>query len=330
MPETVYIYVRVATSRLTLNSLPPSWPLRLRKSLLLFLFFNLELILYHLPGDLIRVRRLQPLCHLQPTLILRQTNNIAPTGRIQHPLLDLRPTRARRNKHNAPLRIAMPIKRKPRLLLINRRRNAIRRRRSRGNKLQRLSRGIHPQLHKIIPPALTQLPQSPGNRVIRTNRYPTPLRQTLPLCPPALQRLRLLDILQTLFLSRKRISAFRMLDVLLPPLGRQLVSLRAEYAFGEVLAAELTDERESRGGEEHFLADGRGIGDVGYGDEGLVAGGEDVVSAEEDVQCFVGLDEIPQVGKVFEEGFVGGWDGGGGDDGFLRYGGEETALCSGC
>lgn len=27
---------------------------------------------------------------------------------------------------------------------------------------------------------------------------------------------------------------------------------------------------------------------------------------------------------------MGGWDGGGGDDGFLRYGGEKTTLCGGC
>ena len=66
-----------------------------------------------------------------------------------------------------------------------------------------------------------------------------------------------------------------------------------------MLGAEFAQEREARGCEEHFLAHGCGVGDIGDGDEGLVGRGQRICAAEEDVEGGIGLDvglEVREVG----------------------------------
>ena len=86
-----------------------------------------------------------------------------------------------------------------------------------------------------------------------------------------------------------------------------------------MFATQLTNQRQSRSRKQHFLADRRGIGDVGDGGEGVGRGG-----AEEDVSGFVGLEERVEGGEVGGEG-GGGGEGGFGDEGFGGDGCEEGA-----
>ncbi len=159
----------------------------------------------------------------------------------------------------------MAIKRIPRLLRINRTRQRRRSRRARRNKFQRLSLPIHSQLHQVIRSALTQRAQRACDFVVGSDSYSPSLSKTLPPRPSTLERLRLFDFLERLFLRRERVPLFLVREMFLPPFTCEFGGFGCEYALSEVFAAEFADEGQSRASEEHFLPDGRRIGDVGYG-----------------------------------------------------------------
>jgi hypothetical protein len=304
----------------------PSRSLWLRKPFLLLFLLHLELIRNYLCRYFLGVRSLQPLRNLQAALVLRQADDITPTCRIQHPLPDLRPTGTRRDKHDGRIWVAMPVEGKAGLLPVNGGCEAICCGRGRRDKLQSFGRDVHTELHEVVAAACTELPQRTGDLVVGTNGYAPALRKALALRAAALERFGFPDVLQSLLFRRKRVRALGMLDMPLPSVGCQFVGLGAEYALRKVLAAKLPHKREACCGEQHLLAYRRCVGDVCDSDEGFVWGGENIVAAEEDVERLVGLDEVLQVREVFEEGHMSRWDGRGGHDYFLRYGGEDAAL----
>jgi hypothetical protein len=68
------------------------------------------------------------------------------------------------------------------------------------------------------------------------------------------------------------------------PLSRQFLLRRRKDRLAEALDTEFAHERQARGCEEHFLSDGRGVGDVGDGDKAVGGGGE---APEDYVEGFV-------------------------------------------
>lgn len=104
-----------------------------------------------------------------------------------------------------------------------------------------------------------------------------------------------------------------------PPIRRQLLRVRDEKRIAAGRGqAERFEQREARGGEEGFALNGRDVGDVGDGDDGGV-------TAQEEVEGFVGLDVGREGGEVGVEVCGGRGDGGERVDGFGGWGngGEE-------
>lgn len=298
----------------------PSRPLGLSKALLLFLLLGLKLIQNNLFRNLIRIHSLNLLRELQSPFLLRQRNHIPTTRRIQHPRLNLRPTRTRRNEHDRRLRIVVPVEREPRLRRINRRRERSGRSPRRRHELQRLSRDIDAELDQVIALAGAQRLQRGLDLGVDVDGEAAALREPLGAGAPRLEGLGLLDVEQALLLGGQRVLALRVLDVFLPALLGQLGGLGAEDALGEVLAAQLARQRQPRAGEEHLLPHRRRIGHEGDGHEGFVRRGERVGAAEEDVEGGRGVDVVGERGEVGEEGGCGRGDGRGGDYGFVGDG----------
>jgi hypothetical protein len=73
----------------------------------------------------------------------------------------------------------------------------------------------------------------------------------------------------TLFLLRQRRGLSGVLLVLCPALSRELRRFGREQSLPETLNAQLSHEREAGGSEEHLLADGCAIGNVGHGCEAV-------------------------------------------------------------
>ena len=115
--------------------------------------------------------------------------------------------------------------------------------------------------------------------------------------------------------------------VFVEALARQLGRRRGEDGLAESLDAELSNESQTRGCEEHFLAHGGGVRDVGYGDEGRCVVGD--VAAEDDVEGCIGLEMWLQEGQIIAKGGRGGGEDGQGDEGFGGYGTEEAKLIGG-
>lgn len=148
----------------------------------------------------------------------------------------------------------------------------------------------------------------------------------LPGTPPLL-RLLPLHLPQTNLLLRERGFQRGMPIMPLEALNTQLLFLGRENGLPEPFDAEFADERQARGREEHLLAHGRGIRDVGYGDEGRGVGGG--VAAEEDVEGLFWGEVRGEKGEVGVEGGGGGVEDCEGEEGLLLDSYEEAALGGG-
>lgn len=124
------------------------------------------------------------------------------------------------------------------------------------------------QHNQIIPvPFFSKPPHSLLNPIPNINRQmPTP-NPLPPARAPRLPRLRLFNPLQIPLLLRQRPLRIPMRLMSLPARLAQLLGLSNEEALAEVLGAELAEEGEACGSKEGFLADGRTVGDVCYGDK---------------------------------------------------------------
>jgi len=281
--------------------LPSPGPLRLCKSLLFLFPLRFELIRNDQLCYLVRVRCLKPLADLQAAFRLGQVDDITPARSVQHAFLYLSPAGARRNKDNGSFAVYVSVEGKPWLGAINGRCQRARTcRRGRG-KLQRLTSHIHAQLHQIVGGTISQLLEGRTHAVLCTNGYPAALGQALTPRAPALQRLRIFDVLKALLLGRQRISTLAVGDMLGPALCRQLVWFSDDERLRKVLAAELPHEGQAGARKQHLLAHGSGIGNVGYGDEGAIGGSQAIGTAQENVECLAGLDVRSERREVGEK-----------------------------
>jgi len=142
---------------------------------------------------------------------------------------------------------------------------------------------------------------------------------------PALLRLGALHSPQRLLLLGQGRLELRVLVVLPEALGRQLRLRGREDGLAEALDAQLPHERQPCGREQHLLAYGRRVGDVGDGDEAVGGVGP---AAQDYVGGLIVFKEGREEGEVVEEG-GGGGDCGAGEELFGGNGGQETALGGG-
>lgn len=143
----------------------------------------------------------------------------------------------------------------------------------------------------------------------------------------ALSGLGLLDALQTLLLLGQGRGQAGMGLVLGPAVSGEFLLGGDEKGLAEALDAELADERQARGGEEHLLAHGGRVGDVGDGDVGVGVAGGGIVELQEDVGGGGRGQQRVQGGEVGGEGgAAAGGDGVCWDERFLVDGCYQAAL----
>lgn len=111
----------------------------------------------------------------------------------------------------------------------------------------------------------------------------------------ALDGLGLLDAPQILLLLGKRRRQLRVSLMPLPALGRQFSLCGDKYGLPEPLDAQLANQSQAGGGEEHFLAHGGRVRDIGHRH---VAIGGLAVEFEEDVGGGGGGEEGLEVVEV--------------------------------
>lgn len=112
-----------------------------------------------------------------------------------------------------------------------------------------------------------------------------------------------------------------------PPVSLELAHLRHEPGFAKPFGPKLPHERQPRGREQHLLSHGRRVGDVRDGDDEAVRPGRGMLP-KEDVERYGRAEVRAQEREVAEEGGAAAAAGDGvqRDEGFVGYGGEETAL----
>lgn len=86
--------------------------------------------------------------------------------------------------------------------------------------------------------------------------------------------------------------------VLLETAFRQFLGGGEEERLAEVFGSKLASKGQPRGGEQHLLADGRRVGNVGD-DEEL---GRGVEATEDDIEGDIGLEMLLQADEVLAKG----------------------------